>query len=212
MAYNRTALKIEIQNQPDVFLRGIKPLIQKEFKDRKQDLLDAFEDDQVTQEIEAGPEAMSWLVKTEAGGNLFSLLGFEQGSQPIQNLREILENISLGIQYTRKFNTPDGIGFETPVNCPSVSELNNRVASKDELEWSNKAWTALVEQGVPWFAYYLYDDEREDGFNGKSRSGTAIQVKTKKMSAGRASSMPGIPYMSKLLKDFRDSFSDTIVS
>lgn len=192
---------MEVDKQSDIVFKKIKPKIQKRFEMAKDELLEAFDEDDVTTEIEGGADATSKFVKTKAGGNLFSLLGFFSDQDPTTDLREIIEeSITLQIKDAKKVNTTNGITWETPVRLPTLDDLNEMVTDKTPLDWSPaRSWVMLIEKGIPWFAYYLFDDER----NLKdSRSGTAIQIKKHKIRNG---SIGGIKYMSKLLANFKKS-------
>jgi hypothetical protein len=203
MPLNRRLLRTEIDKQSKIVFNKIKPKIQQRFELSKEELLEEFEEHPVTQEIAEGPTASSSFAKTKTGGNLFSLLGFENGENPTENLRKIIEdNIVLNIQRTTKKNTARGITWETPVTIPTQEEINELVAEENPLAWSpSRAWTTLIEKGIPWFAHYLFDDERE--ITG-SRSDHAIQIKGT-IKRGRGSSMPGIKYVSELISNFKKS-------
>lgn len=202
MAFNRRILRMEIERQSDVVFNKIKPKIQKRFEMAKDELLEEFDYHPVTQEIAAGPNAESFYIRTSAGGNLFSLLGFEADANPTEDLRKILEeNITLRIQNTTKKSTAKGITWETPVMLPTLEEINDKVTEETPLSWSpTRAWTTLIEKGIPWFAHYLFDNERS--LKG-SRSGTAIQVEAT-IKNGR-SPVPKIKYVSWLLSEFKKS-------
>lgn len=194
---------MEVDKQSDVVFKKIKPKIQKRFELAKDDLLEAFNEHPVTQEIEDGPDAESSYVSTAAGGNLFSLLGFNSSENPTDDLRKIIQdNIVLQIQNAKKITTTNGITWETPVRLPTLDDVNELVADKTPLDWSPaRAWTTLIEKGIPWFAHYLFDNERP--LTG-SRSETAIQIKGT-IKEGRSSSVPGIKYISELLSNFKKS-------
>jgi hypothetical protein len=201
----RLELDRQLEKQADETFNKIKPQIKKKFNQAKEELLEAFDENPITQEILEGPGASSEYVSTRAGGNLFSLIGFENGEEPTEELREILEqSITLQIQDTRRKKTSTGIAWEVPVNIPSLSEIDKKTASRNPLEWTSRGWTYLIEKGIPWFAHYLFDDIQKRRTLKNSRSGTAIQVKGT-ISEGRESSFQGIPYLSELIRNFQKS-------
>jgi hypothetical protein len=157
---NKRILRTEIERQSDLIYKKIKPRIKSKFEEAKAQLLQDFDDDEVTQEIAAGPEASSSFVSTIAGGNLFSLLGFYGGQDPTADLRNILkDSIHIGIQYTSKKNTPQGITWNTPVYLPTMDDIDAQVKHETPLAWSpSRAWTTLIEKGIPWFSHYLFDE------------------------------------------------------
>jgi hypothetical protein len=157
-----------------------------------------FKYPKLKQELKSGPKKGTGLVTTAYGGNLFSLLGFDGDYKPIKELKEVLKNsIRLKINNVRIKKVNKGILFEIPVESPTLEAVGEQLT---ELEWTSRSWTSLIENGIPWFSHYLFKKEGID----KSRSGTAIEVKGT-IEEGRDSTFSGIPYLSKLLKGFRDS-------
>lgn len=202
MAVNTRLLRLEIEKQSNVVFSKIKPQIQKKFNESKKQLLKNFDEHPVTIEIQNGPDASSEFVSTAAGGNLFSLIGFDAGDDPTEALREFLEEgITLEIGDYRKRVNNRGITWEVPVVIVTQEEIAEEVSSANPLEWTSKGWTMLIEKGIPWFAHYLFDNTRT--FK-NSHSGTAIQVKSS-ISEGRTTPFKGIPYISEILKKFKNS-------
>lgn len=192
-----------IKNADAIFNKEIKPIVTKKFKALKQELLDSFDEHDVTQEIEGGPSADSKFVKTIAGGNLFSLLGFNGGENPTAELRKVIkEKVNLKIESVTRKNTKNGILWEIPVEMPTLGEIEKEAASRNPLDWTSRGWTYLIEHGIPWFAHYLF---RERGFK-TSKSGTAIEVKGT-ISQGRTS-IHGTPYISEIMRKFQDAISN----
>lgn len=210
MAVNIRLLRVELQRQSDVVLKQVKPLMQREFEKARVDMMDAFDDNDVTEEIAGGPEADSKYIFTAAtedhntGGNLYSFLGFSSYEDPTKQLRNIVYNsVKLDLASIRKTDTDKGFLFEAQVKIDNIDTINTKVARATPLDWTSKAWTALLEQGIPWFSHYLFDNTRPIK---SSRSGTAIQVKGN-IRQGRANSVPGIKYVSKIIQAFKDSLS-----
>lgn len=192
----------QLEKNSDEIFNKVKPQIKKKFNQAKEGLLEAYDEHDITQEIQNGPEASSEFVKTVAGGNLFSLIGFSDGDEPTEELRKIIEqSVTLQLQSPRKSKTKNGILWEVPVLTPTMDELNEKVASRSPLDWTSRAWTSLIQRGIPWFAHYLFDDKRSLK---ASRSGTAIQVKGT-ISEGRSGSFNGIPYINELIRKFQES-------
>ena len=207
MSFNKRVFRAETERQSNIIYQKIKPIIQEKFNDNKNQLLEEFDEHEVTQEIAAGPDASSSFVETTAGGNLFSLLGFHSHENPIEELREFLnDKIILYIQYVRKKSTPNGIAWEIPIKIPTLNDMDQGLLI---LEWSpSKSWVSLIEKGIPWFAHYLFDNDRPNSKHkefSSSRSGPAIQIKNT-MQRGRSYS-GGIKYVSEMLNDFKQRMS-----
>ena len=121
--------------------------IQKEFDKLKRDFIREFNNDPVTQEIEAGPEANTTFV--EGGyGNLYSLLGFDQGDDPIDPLRDYLnQNIILDTE-SRVRLKGNKIIIDKRVEIPSVATMED-VAESETSFWGG-SWLRLLHRGIPY--------------------------------------------------------------
>jgi len=202
---NLAVLRREIAAQAtkSVETRGNR-VLENAFNKQKNIFLEDFNSDQVTQSIEGGPIGSDGIVNTAKGGNLYSLIGFNSGSNPITALRKILFNkIKLRNNFRSKL-VGSKVVIERTVEIPSLKEIESETSGKYGVgDWTNKSWVRLIEDGIPWFRYYLFG-----GFGSPpSRSGTGIQAKKRgsdEPQAVRNESFSGIPYLSRLLKNFRD--------
>ena len=66
------------------------PRIERKFKQETARLLDAFENHEITKEIEAGPGASNSSGTLGGYGNLFTFIGFDRGQDPISPIRSLL--------------------------------------------------------------------------------------------------------------------------
>lgn len=205
MGVDYRLLRIELERQSDIVLREARPVMQQQFDLYKDNLMKDFDEHDVTQEINSGPKSDSKFIETVAGGNLFSFLGFKKNQNPADDLKKILDNnIQLKVSQTKLKTTQNAILIETPVEIPTIEELDDLVSNKTKLPWTNRAWTSLIEKGIPWFAHYLFDDRSKRNFK-TSYSGTAIQVKG---TITQDRSFSGkIKYMSELLGKFKKAIS-----
>ena len=138
----------------------------------KERFLNKFQSHDITEEINAGASATGSL---QVNGNLFSFIGFESGSQPIQDLYEYLQNsiklIDLPGVYnattktlTYKFTKPE------PDRIKTITDMANYTD-----KWSHgKSWISMVEHGIAGLNKYKYSDD-PTVLGGDSRSGTGIQ-------------------------------------
>lgn len=200
MALDQRLLRIAVANDPEVqrvLISQVRPAIKEAFTERKEEFMKAFDDDPVTKEIEAGPRTSSHLPElAETGGNLFSLLGFYAEQQPIGLLREYLRDNVVLYKTRAGVAKGDQIVFATDVLAPTVSEVNDVMASQDEtkLEWTARSFTELLARGISGLPKYLFSLTR-DFSRVPSRSGPAIQVKTDL----RSTDLGPVPYISTLL-------------
>ena len=181
MGINIRLLREEIARQSD---RTVRPLVEKavklDFKTKKEQFLDYFDSHPVTEEIKAGPEAFSSIPSiSNAGGNLFSLIGWYKEQKPITSLRAFLKGgVQLGT--TRRGQLKgDRMVFATPVTIPTADEVDTFAATDPQtaLEWTDRSFTNLLANGVTGLPRYLFDlTKRNKGGFASSRSGPAIET------------------------------------
>ena len=136
----------------------------------KKEVLQEFNRHEVTKEIEKGPSGTG---STLLGGrgNFFGFLGFEKGSQPVEILRQTLEN---------SFNLSGRKGRVIKVNQKTFKvEFDIMVPSKLDiysvtpLSWTTKSWVKGVERGITNYSQTVFKS------SDSSRSGVALQTQTK---------------------------------
>ena len=154
----------------------------------KRQLLSLFDSHPITTELEGGSGASNSSGTLGGVGNLFTFIGFEEGSQPVEIIRRYLEEaihvdaVAKGgkaLQFTIKFQVP----------------------SKDQIErmspvpWApGRSWVRAMELGLSGLGQYLFKQSRA------SRSGGAIQVKGEV----RAAKFSNQAYMSEILNQVND--------
>lgn len=198
MPLDERLLRIAVAKQGErVLVRQVRPFVKLDFETKKEQFMQAFDENPVTQEIEAGPGAMSRQPELAAtGGNLFSLLGFYKEQNPIQDLREYLKgNVVL---YKTRAGKVRGnkVVFDTDVLAPSEDEINTWMANDPGtgLEWTGRSFTELLARGISGLPNYLFDLTR-DFSRVPSRSGPAIQSKGNL----RSTNLGPIPYIRGVL-------------
>lgn len=178
---NMPGLRKEISAQySKKFIKQTQVLINKEVERIKNNMLQMFDNHQVTKDIKSGPGASN----LSGGGNLFSLIGFDEGQSPTIALRQVLIN-SLSVKVYG--GARQDISFLVNIDLPTQAE----VRSATPLPWAGgRSWVDEVEQGVSGLGRYLVKRSPS------SRSGAAIQVEGNV----RASTMGPIPYISEIIK------------
>lgn len=181
----------------------VEAIVIKEFEAIKQQMIDEFENHLITREIEAG-ESSSNISGTLSGyGNLFTFIGFQEGDNPLSEVRRRLEATTI-----RKTSYRGG-KWEFITTEPTKEEL----FAMTPLPWaSGRSWMDGIETGLSGLGYYLYI--RGKDLKG-SRSGPAIQLKGGKKSdsafggestggaiKNQRSRYKRTSYMSKILRNF----------
>jgi hypothetical protein len=130
----------------------------------KKELLNDFNTNEITQEIEGGPNLGESTVLPMGYGNLFSFLGFNEGRKPVSPVRDKLESIGM-IKRPQVF----GKYWIFKISIPSREELEN----VSRMDWeSGRSWLSAVTKGLSGFSHYIFSLSRNIG-----RSGSGIQVK-----------------------------------
>lgn len=164
------------------------------FEVEKRITLGNFNNHPVTVELDEGPSAES---KVLDYGNLYSLLGFEPGKDLTSPLYDILQK---DIQIRKSNKKPrisgDLMLFTFQYTVPTLKDFNQ--VSETPPDWATRPWTAYIEEGIPYFAYYIFS---EVGFpsNRGSRSGHGLQIKNK---TNKPSKSNKIPYLRQIVNEF----------
>ena len=144
-----------------------------------------FKDHPVTQEIKRGPGARKNISGTLPGiykGNLFSFIGFDEGSDPTAVVETAITT------YCSLKKTPEYVVVRS-----RGKKLSFRVAykmlypSRDDLAefapmpWETGSWLKRIEHGMSGLGHYMFRSKSWLGLGksalGTSKSGTAIQVR-----------------------------------
>lgn len=163
------------------------------FSAAKQEMLESFDQDQVTRELLQDPsEAGSALLNK---GNLVSFLGEEDASLKVGQIRETLRSeTTLNEKATITYDK-NKVYFDFGINYPTKKELNDAASS----DWSNRSIIEMIEKGVGNAASYIF---RSLGLPG-SRSGFGLQSK-KRISSGGVFSPRA--WVTEIIADFRKKF------
>ena len=135
-------------------------------------MIKEFENHLVTKEIESGPEGYNQSGTLNGYGNLFSFIGFEEGMNPIEPVRAIL-NKALNVRSIPSSHKSMMVKFI--IELPSKEE----VFAASPNPWAiGRSWAKGIEQGMSGFGEYL------NTMSFKSRSGEGIQAQKKIRSGG----------------------------
>lgn len=162
---------------------------QKKIIDAQNQMIDAYENDPITVEIDGGVFASN-VSNTLGGknGNLFSFIGFEAGSDPTQPIKQLLRNkINFSVKALTNGN------FKIEIAAPTKETLYK----VSPIPWNpGRSWLDGIEKGISGLGRYVYRESPT------SRSGKGIQVNTSV--GGRFANRS---YMSTILKEFQRNVS-----
>tara|TARA_A100001201_G_scaffold39098_1_gene40876 strand:+ start:61 stop:684 length:624 start_codon:yes stop_codon:yes gene_type:complete len=141
----------------------------------KKEVLQQFDEHEVTKEIKKGPSGRSSSL-LGGQGNFFGFLGFEKGSQPIVALREVLENsFNISSKKGRVVEVSKNI-FRVEFDIMVPNKLD--IYSVTPLPWTTKSWVQGVEKGITNYSQTVFQPRKGSGFlyDKYSRSGVALQT------------------------------------
>lgn len=145
------------------------------------------EEHPISQEINGGPEEENLSGTLGGYGNLFSYIGFDDGSDPIGEVLGLINEHRLAAssrkrqkgKVKRGFYSFKAIEFSWRVVGMDKAKLFS--ATRSAVPWMGKSWLKGIESGISGLGAYLY---AEDESFSNSRSGTAVQTKTQLRSGG----------------------------
>lgn len=157
----------------------------------KSAMLIEFDRHLVTNEILEGPKAANISGTLDGYGNLFSFIGFNEGSDPIEPLREVLAE---GITFKQTVYRNKKWYFR--VTWPS-SEVIESVTS---MPWEiGNSWAEGIEKGISGLSNYM----NKKWGNGRSGNGFQLPYPNQE----EINFIP-IPYLSEILSHFRERINN----
>ena len=185
MAGKKIKLKINKQEFDRQVSRGrtakkIKDLAYKRAQEKaeeaKKELLKEFEENKITQELEAGSSNTKNISRTLLGlpygqGSLYGFIGFTDGTDPINEVRSYLQGTG-DVYKTARLQKRGKRGgtYEFKVEVPSM----NVIEGLTPMPWEGgRSWTRAIERGISGLSNYMLTN------SAASRSGQGIQSKNK---------------------------------
>ena len=153
-------------------------------------MVNEYENHPVTKEIENGPDASNISNTLGGVGNLFSYIGFEEGSNPTEIVKKILEDSVEVVNRPEVSVKGKDLKINFPVSAPTMEEIEAMTPMPFE---GGRSWTRGVEKGISGFSNYIFRK-----FIKNSRSSTGIQSE----SEIRSGNFKPSPYLSLILKKF----------
>tara|TARA_R110000824_G_scaffold74114_4_gene188673 strand:+ start:1654 stop:2286 length:633 start_codon:yes stop_codon:yes gene_type:complete len=160
--------------------------LEKKVEEMIDDMIREFISMPITKEILGGKNSSNISGTLGGYGNLFSFIGFPEGSQPIDPIIELLQQTS----YNLTGLTPRGT-MKLTITLPSPADIF-RITP---LPWApGISWAQRIEVGLSGLGMYM---DKSAG-----RSGGGIQT-SRNLRKGRFSNAP---YVSSFLKDWQKKF------
>lgn len=165
-------------------------IIKEKFNSIKQNIIEQFESHPVTQEI-AGGIASSNISGTLGGiTNLYSFIGFDAGTDPLEPIRALLYQSSYRI-------IDSGSSFETTVifDTPTAKDI----FKVTPMPWAvGRSWAKGIESGISGLGYYVKKIKN-------SRSGLGVQS-VNQVRTGVV--YKNTKYISQLINDFEKKLKE----
>jgi len=173
----------DLQKDKD-FANIKKNAIEKEFNKIKNDILEEFNNHPITREIEMGINALNISGTLNNVTNLYSFIGFDEGTDPISPIRNLIEKSSFRIT-TGGESLSSVVVFEIPTA--------KNIFAVTPMPWATgRSWAKGIETGISGLGYYLKKQKN-------SRSGLGVQSQNKV----RANiSFKNTKYISNLINKF----------
>lgn len=163
-------------------------IVEKKLAREKKNFLQNFDSHPVTQEISGGNSASNSSNTLGGKGNLFTFIGFPQGSNPVENLKKILLN-EFGFKKNKS-----GKNIKYSISYPSM----DKIRGETPMPWENgRSWVEGIEKGISGLSYYLFKKSKQ------SRSGNGIQSDSKI----RSMNFKKVRYLSEIIEKFKRGIS-----
>jgi hypothetical protein len=193
--------------------KKLEKITREQFQKIKNEMIQSFDAHSVTQEIEAGASSSNTSGTLSGYGNLFTFIGFQSGSDPIEPIRQRLQETFL-----KKVGFKNGrLNFiSTEPTRKELFSMTKISSFRDDME-GGRSWLDGIETGLSGLGSYLYRDGQD--ISG-SRSGPAIQLKGGKKSEkafgegstggaieNQRSRYRRVSYISEILKTYRQKLA-----
>jgi hypothetical protein len=173
-------------------------LVYKNFERERRKVIDQFENHPVTRELELGPNAPNISGTTHGVGNLYSFIGFPQGTSPIDDVRKLVSGIRISRKPSKTIISRNKMEKVYKVYSPGMEDFQ----AATPMPWeSGLSWVRGVERGISGFGHFMATNTPgAEGFNfSGSRSGGGVEVKRTLTTMG----FKPVKYLSLILGNFR---------
>jgi hypothetical protein len=159
-----------------------------------QALMKNFLEHPVTLELKAGSDASNISNTLNEEGNLFTFCGFFEGTDPTEELEQLLTRINF-----EKSSTKKNIIYYRITNYPSKTQISDVT----QMTWANTSWAYAIEtgnfNGAAALSHYIFKTWAG------SRSGRGLQIPDEYSEE----SFKPTPYLSEILGEFQDRINNS---
>ena len=167
------------------YQKQVNSIIDSEFNKIKNDYIQEFINHPITQEIKGGINAANTSGTLGGITNLYSFIGFDEGTDPIKPIEDLLNKSNYRIVFNNK-STDSTVIFDIPT-AAQIFEIT-------PMPWAiGRSWARGIETGISGLGYYLKKIKN-------SRSGLGIQSSTEQIRTG--TSFKNTRYISDLINRF----------
>ena len=180
----------ELQTDKE-YQKIVRSSIEEQFDKIKQKYIEEFLNHPVTQEIKGGISANNISGTLNGITNLYSFIGFDEGTDPIKPIEDLLQRSNYRIIFNN--NSIDStIIFDIPT-AAQIFEIT-------PMPWAiGRSWARGIETGISGLGYYLKKKKN-------SRSGFGIQSSTNQVRFGV--SYKNTKYISDLINRFNKELTN----
>jgi hypothetical protein len=167
--------------------------IERSFNNIKAAMINELINHEITKEISIGVGASNSSNTLGGYGNLFTFIGFEAGTSPIEAIKREFDKTVI------RFRTLTDDGPVWNIYMPAPEDI----WEVTPMPWAEgRSWAKGIETGISGVGWYLYNQNKNYP---QSRSGPAIQVKSKIASKVR---FKNVKYISDILSRYEKKFSE----
>ena len=190
MALTKSATQSLKDQLPKLVQSQARNIVRRAFEKLKTKMIAEFQGHPVTREIRGGINAQN--ISNTLGGitNLYSFIGFDSNSDPIEPIEDLLLRTDVRFVKINK----QMIEFE--VTLPEAEEI----FAATPLPWApGRSWAKGIESGLSGLGYYLKKS------SSSSRSGLGIQTSQK---VRKGVKFNNTKYISSFLKKYQKEFEN----
>ena len=167
--------------------------IERSFNNIKDAMIRELMNHPITKEIQEGAGASNSSGTLNGYGNLFSFIGFESGTSPIDPIKQEFDKTIIRFRGL----TDDGPVWNIYMPAPED------IWDVTPMPWAEgRSWAKGIENGISGVGWYLFNRDKDIP---QSRSGPAIQTKSKIVSKVR---FKNVKYISDILSRYEKKFSE----
>ena len=151
------------------YQKEINRVIDQQFNKIKNEFIEEFMNHPITQEIKGGISATNSSGTLGGITNLYSFIGFDEGTDPIRPIEELLKKSNYRILFNNR-SADATVIFEIPT-AAQIFEIT-------PMPWAvGRSWARGIETGISGLGYYLKKTKN-------SRSGLGVQSSTEQVRSG----------------------------